>query len=233
VSVLVRYHAYLSGAEPPTVAALVDRSRLPDSGPNRLRAEHCPALLDAARIGLLLRAAASHSFSADGDHDVWVHPMEAPDGGREEAIFDPCLVGSNEAEAGYYKIATGLCVDVGDVGWLVTPPLDPRVTLPGWHSSWGYLRPGFQGPLFAVLRPTGDARLAAGAVIGQLVPLAAGEVRVVEAAFGHQSAWQPDHHFIDPSRAPLRLRQRELEERLRSGGVAGVAAIVRSHAASR
>ena len=151
-------------AAPPELAT-PSHSETPTSR-NRLREEHCPAVLDAARLGIVVRTASNHEFRPG--HEYRVNVFSGADGSR---IYDPCLVGSDEHDAPFLKFATGLWVSLSGADWLLTPPLDPRLRIPGTTGSHGVLRNGFTGPLFVVLRADRPIQLNSGTIIGQLIPL--------------------------------------------------------------
>lgn len=172
MAITIKYEGYLPGWVAPEAAREAHLQGLGPSSSNRLRPEHCPAIIDASRLGFLVRSASEHSFFDNGDYDVRLHcTVDRVSGRRVFDTYDPCLVGSDESEPGYYKIATGLWVDVGEATWLLLPPLDPRLRLRGCVGSSGVIEPGYRGPLFAVVRPEGGLVIPAGTIVGQLVPL--------------------------------------------------------------
>lgn len=166
------FHRYLPSVAPLELASKIQTLSLPPSSANRLRAEHCPAVLRAARLGVVIRAACEHRFDSDGDYQILLYPTtEQETGVLGYEIMSPCLVGSNEQSPGYYKIATGISFDTGDVGWMLTAPLDPRLSIKGLTIATGYLEPGYRGPIFAIVRPEAALTIERGAIIGQMFPL--------------------------------------------------------------
>lgn len=171
-SLRLSFHRYLPSVAPLELASEIQTLSLPPSSANRLRAEHCPAVLGAARLGVVIRAACEHRFDSDGDYQILLYPTtEQETGIPGYAIMTPCLVGSNEQSPGYYKIATGISFDTGDVGWMLTPPIDPRLSTKRLTIATGYFEPGYRGPIFAIVRPEAALTIEPGAIIGQMFPL--------------------------------------------------------------
>src|SRR5437016_5133693 len=101
----LRFHRYLPGVAPLDLASEVRAEFHPASSANRIRAEHCPSVLGAAQLGVVVRAAVEHRFDSDGDYKVLLYPtMENKTSIYGYEIMSPCLVGSNERSPGYYKI---------------------------------------------------------------------------------------------------------------------------------
>ena len=170
-SLRLSFHRYLPGVAALDLAAEIPAESYPPSSANRLRAEHCPAVLGAARLGVVVRAACEHRFDSDGDYQVQLYPtMEHKTGTPGYEIMSPCLVGSNEQCPGYYKIATGISFAAGEVGWMLTAPMDPRLSIKRLTIATGYFGPGYRGPIFAIVRPEA-LTIDRGAIIGQLFPL--------------------------------------------------------------
>ena len=166
------FQRYLPGVAALEPAAAVPSESYPPSSKNRLRAEHCPAVLGATQLGVVVRTACEHRFDSDGEHQVLLYPTRENETGiHGYEIMSPCLVGSNERSPGYYKLATGISFDAGEVGWMLTPPMDPRLSTRNLTIAAGYLEPGFRGPIFAIVRPEAALTIARGTIIGQLFPL--------------------------------------------------------------
>lgn len=166
------FHRYLPSVAPLELALEIQTQSYPPSSANRLRAEHCPAVLGAARLGVVVRAACEHRFDSDGDYQILLYPTtEQETGILGYEIMSPCLVGSNDQSPGYYKIATGISFDAGDVGWVLTGPADPRLSPKRLTIATGYFEPGYRGPIFAIVRPEAELTIERGTIIGQMFPL--------------------------------------------------------------
>jgi hypothetical protein len=171
-SVRLSFHCYVPGVAGLDLAAANHAELRPPSSGNRIRAEHCPAVVGAAELGVVLRAASDHRFDGDGDYQMLLYPTKEHKTGIDGfEIMNPCLVGSNERNPGYYKLATGIAFDAGDVGWLLMPPIDPRLHTGSLTIATGYFEPGYRGPIFAIVRPESALTIARGTIIGQMVPL--------------------------------------------------------------
>jgi hypothetical protein len=121
---------------------------------------------------VVVRAACEHRFDSDGDYQVLLYPTKENETGvHGYEIMNPCLVGSNERSRGYYKLATGISFAAGDVGWLLTSPMDPRLSMKRLTIATGYFEPGYRGPIFAIVRPEAALTIDRGAIIGQMFPL--------------------------------------------------------------
>jgi hypothetical protein len=171
-SLRLSFHRYLPGVAALDLASEIHAEFHPPSSANRMRAEHCPAVLGAAQLGVVVRAVWEHRFDADGDYQVLLYPTRENETGiHGYEIMSPCLVGSNERSPGYYKLATGISFDAGDVGWMLTPPIDPRLSTKSLTIATGYFEPGYRGPIFAIVRPEAGLTIDRGAIIGQMFPL--------------------------------------------------------------
>jgi hypothetical protein len=180
-SLRLSFQRYLPGVAPLELASEIQTLSYPPSSPNRLRPEHCPAVLGAARLGVVVRAACEHRFDSDGDYQILLYPTtENETGILGYEIMSPCLVGSNERSPGYYKIATGISFDAGDVGWLLSAPTDPRLSPKGLTIATGYFEPGYRGPIFAIVRPETELTINSGTIIGQLIPLSMATPSLIE-----------------------------------------------------
>jgi hypothetical protein len=171
-SLKLSFHRYLPGVAPLELATAIQTLSYPPSSANRLRAEHCPAVNRAAQLGVVVRAAWGHRFDTDGDYQVLLYPTRENESGiHGYEIMSPCLVGSNELSPGYYKLATGISFDAGDVGWMLMPPIDPRLANKNLTIGTGYFEPGYSGPIFAIVRPEIALTIDRGTIIGQMLPL--------------------------------------------------------------
>jgi hypothetical protein len=179
----LRFHRYLPGVQGLELAGMLSVEDYPPSTSNRIRGEHCPAVLVAARLGVVVRSACESRFSDDGEYQVLLYPtIERQTGIAGYELMTPCLVGSNEHGRGYYKIATGISFDAGEVGWIFTTPIDPRLTISGITSATGYFEPGYRGPLFAIVRPEHALTIPRGAIVGQMFPLSMQSLSLKEEA---------------------------------------------------
>lgn len=196
----------------------------PASSANRLRAEHCPAVFRAARLGVLLRAACEHQFGSDGDHQILLYPTVEPGTGTlGYEIMTPCLVGSNERSPGFYKIATGISFDAGDVGWLLTAPIDPRLPIKTQTVATGYFEPGYRGPIFAIVRPEGALTIERGAIIGQLFPLSMATLSLKEeTAITYSASWEEARYAIRDDAPGIRISRNLLNAHLLQFGRVGL-----------
>jgi hypothetical protein len=166
------FQRYLPGVAPLELASDIQALSYPPSSANRIRPEHCPAVLGAARLGVIVRTACEHRFDSDGDYQILLYPTaEHETGIPGYEIMSPCLVGSNEQSQGYYKLATGVSFDAGDVGWILTAPMDPRLSPKRLTIATGYFEPGYRGPIFAIVRPEAALTIESGTIIGQMFPL--------------------------------------------------------------
>ena len=166
------FHRYLPSVAPLELASEIQTQSYPPSSANRLRAEHCPAVLGAARLGVVVRAACEYRFDSDGDYQIFLYPTEEHETGiLGYEIMSPCLVGSNEQSPGYYKIATGISFDASHMGWILTTPMDPRLSPKRLTIATGYFEPGYRGPIFAIIQPETEITINRGTIIGQMFPL--------------------------------------------------------------
>lgn len=219
-SLRLSFHRYLPGVPALELATEILTDSYPPSSANRLRAEHCPAVIGASRLGVVVRAASDHSFNSDGDYQVLLYPTtELKTGTPGYEIMSPCLVGSNERSPGYYKIATGLSFDAGDVGWMLTPPLDPRLSIQNLTIASGYFEAGYRGPIFAIVRPEDAVTIDRGTIIGQLFPLSMAQLSLKEEpSMTYSTDCDEARYVIRNSARGIRISWKALNGRLLEGG---------------
>jgi hypothetical protein len=223
-SLRLSYHRYLPGVAPLELASQIQTLSYPPSSANRIRAEHCPAVLEAARLGVVIRAACEHRFDSDGDYQVLLYPtMESETGIPGYEIMSPCLVGSNERSPGYYKIATGLTFDCGDVGWILTAPMDPRLTIKSLTIATGYFEPGYRGPIFAIVQAENALTIDRGTIIGQMFPLSMSPVSLKEESnITYSADCDEARYAIRNNAGGIRISWKVLNSRLLEFGRTGL-----------
>jgi hypothetical protein len=223
-SLKLSFHRYLPGVVCLELAAGLQTSSYPPSSANRLRAEHCPAVMEATQLGVVVRAACAHRFDSDGDYQVLLYPTveyETEIHGYE--LMSPCLIGSNEQSPGYYKIATGISFAAGDVGWMLTPPMDPRLCTRNLTIATGYFEPGYSGPLFAIVRPEEAITIDRGRIIGQLFPLSMAPLSLKEeTTMTHSTACDEARYAIRDNVNGIRISWKLLNARLLESGKTGL-----------
>ena len=227
-SLRLSFHRYLPGVAALDLAAEIHAESYPPSSANRLRAEHCPAVLGAAQLGVVLRAACEHRFESDGDYQVQLYPTkENETGAHGYEIMSPCLVGSNEQSRGYYKIATGISFDAGDVGWMLTPPMDPRLSTKSVTIATGYFEPGYRGPIFAIARPEGELTIDRGTIIGQMFPLSMAPLSLKEeTSMAYSTDCDESRYAIRENVSGIRISWQVLNARLLEFGRTGLIAFL-------
>lgn len=227
-SLRLSFHRYLPGVAALDLATEIHAESYAPSSANRLRAEHCPAVLEAARLGVVVRAACEHRFYSDGDYQVQLYPtMEHETGIPGYEIMSPCLVGSNERSPGYYKIATGISFAAGNVGWLLTAPMDPRLSIKSLTIATGYFEPGYCGPIFAIVRPEDALRIDRGTIIGQLFPLSMAALLLQEETRMRYSAdCDEARHAIRENVSGVRISWQVLNAHLLEVGRTGLIAFL-------
>ena len=218
------FHRYLPGAAPLELASGIQTLSYPPSSANRIRAEHCPAVLEAARLGVVIRAACEHRFDSDGDYQVQLYPtMENETGIPGYEIMSPCLVGSNERSPGYYKIATGISFAAGDVGWMLTAPMDPRLSIKSLTIATGYFEPGYRGPIFAIVQAENALTIDRGTIIGQMFPLSMSPLSLEEeASMTYSADCDEARYAIRNNAGGIRISWKDLNSRLLEFGRTGL-----------
>ena len=227
-SLRLSFHRYLPGVAALALAMEIHAESYAPSSANRLRAEHCPAVLSAARLGVVVRAACEHRFDSDGDYQVQLYPTwEYETGIPGYEFMSPCLVGSNEQSPGYYKIATGISFAAGEVGWMLTAPLDPRISIKSLTIATGYFEPGYCGPIFAIVRPEDALKIDRGTIIGQLFPLSMAPLLLQEeTSMTYSAACDEARHAIRDDVSGIRISWQVLNAHLLEFGRTGLSAFL-------
>src|SRR5260370_21162126 len=223
-SLRLSFHRYLPGVAALDLAAEIHTESYPPSSANRLRAEHCPAVLGAAQLGVVVRAACEHRFDSDGDYQVLLYPTKENETGvHGYEIMSPCLVGSNERSPGFYKLATGISFDAGDVGWMLTPPMDPRLSIMSLTVASGFFEPGYRCPIFAIARPKGELTIDRGTIIGQMFPLSMAPLSLqVETSMTYSTDCDESRYDIRENVSGIRISWQVLNARLLECGRTGL-----------
>jgi hypothetical protein len=167
------------------------------SNSNQLRPESCPAIYKGSKKGILFFSEKEYRFEKNGNHTVYKYKtLNKIDNTIGYEIVTPALLGSNENEAGYFKIGNGLSIQLGECGAFILPPIDPRLRIKNLEYSIAYLPPFYTGQLVAGIRALDDLIIPEGAVIGQLILLCESNIDLVERNFEHSINFFEDRFNI-------------------------------------
>jgi hypothetical protein len=133
------------------------------------------------------------------------------------------LVGSNERSRGYYKLATGISFAAGEVGWLLTAPMDPRLSIKRLTIATGYFEPGYRGPIFAIVRPEAALTIDRGTIIGQMFPLSMAPLSLKEeTSMTYSTDCDESRYAIRENVSGIRISWQVLNARLLECGRTGL-----------